>query len=96
MKGFLRKLSSTSIGCPDIPDDIVKKYSTVEERLKAAVEWNKKFCPGRMWTLEEVAQVSGVTRERIRQIEYQALRKIRNQYLKICRRDGLDPETLKV
>jgi DNA-directed RNA polymerase sigma subunit (sigma70/sigma32) len=33
--------------------------------------------PGRVYTLEEIAKASGVTRERIRQIEAKALRKVR-------------------
>ena len=35
------------------------------------------FVDGRVWTLEEVGQIYHVTRERIRQIEVKALRKLR-------------------
>ena len=36
------------------------------------------MCDGRTHTLEEVGQLFGVTRERIRQIENKAIRKLRH------------------
>ena len=49
-----------------------------EERLRSACIWVSENSPGRKLTLEEIGQVMGVTRERVRQIEAQALRKLRH------------------
>ena len=49
-----------------------------ERRLRLACLWISKNCPGRQLTLEEVGKVMGVTRERVRQIEAAALRKLRH------------------
>ncbi len=49
-----------------------------EERLRKACVWVSKNCPGRMLTLEEIGSIMGVTRERVRQIEVRALRKLRH------------------
>jgi RNA polymerase primary sigma factor len=46
--------------------------------LRTACLWVAEYCPGRQLTLEEVGQVMGVTRERVRQIEALALRKLRH------------------
>ena len=37
-----------------------------------------KLCLGGEYTLEEIAQKLGITRERVRQIEQNALKKLRN------------------
>ena len=86
-------MKATSIDCPDIPD-IKSQFDTVEERLQAAVEWTSEFCPQRQWTLAEIAEASGVTRERIRQIEFEALKKFRRKLTLILERDGVDPSTI--
>ena len=49
-----------------------------EERLRGACEWISKNDPGRCLTLEEISSIMGVTRERVRQLEAQALRKLRH------------------
>lgn len=49
-----------------------------EERLRKACVWVSRNCPGRMLTLEEIGEIMGVTRERVRQIEARALRKLRH------------------
>ena len=49
-----------------------------EERLRSACVWVAENSPGRQLTLEEIGQVMGVTRERVRQIEAHALRKLRH------------------
>ena len=51
---------------------------TPEERLRSACIWVAENSPGRQLTLEEIGIVMGVTRERVRQIEAQALRKLRH------------------
>lgn len=60
----------------------VKKIPTfggsVERRLRSACKWISKNEPGRCLTLEEIASIMGVTRERVRQLEAQALRKLRH------------------
>ena len=49
-----------------------------EERLRSACVWVAENAPGRQLTLEEIGHVMGVTRERVRQIEAHALRKLRH------------------
>ena len=49
-----------------------------DDRLRNACDWVALHCPGRQLTLEELGQIMGVTRERVRQIEARALRKLRH------------------
>ena len=49
-----------------------------DDRLRSACVWVAENSPGRRLTLEEIGQVMGVTRERVRQIEALALRKLRH------------------
>ena len=51
---------------------------TPEERLRSACIWVAENSPGRQLTLDEIGIVMGVTRERVRQIEAQALRQLRH------------------
>jgi len=46
---------------------------------------------GRPYTLQEIASVMGVTRERVRQIEEQGKRKLFAQLCKIARKEGENP-----
>lgn len=48
------------------------------DRLDQACIWAALHCPGRQFTLEEIGQLMGVTRERVRQIEAKALKKLRH------------------
>tara|TARA_Y100000004_G_C8868636_1_gene392251 strand:+ start:216 stop:440 length:225 start_codon:yes stop_codon:yes gene_type:complete len=41
-------------------------------------------------TLEEIADAMGVTKERVRQIEAQALRKFRRRFQQIIKNEGID------
>ena len=51
---------------------------STDERLRQACCWVSKQCPGRSLTLEQIGNIMGVSRERVRQIEAQALRKLRH------------------
>jgi len=46
--------------------------------MKVNQEKNMETTKGREYTLEEIAQILGITCERVRQIEMQALRKLRS------------------
>ena len=56
--------------------DIPKFKGSTDERLNKANIWAAENCPGREFTLEEIANLMGVTRERVRQIEIEALQKL--------------------
>lgn len=60
---------------------------TLTPREKRVIQLRFGFVDGKQWTLEEVGQEFNVTRERIRQIEAKALRKL-NHY---ARRSKLMP-----
>ncbi len=79
-------LDSISLQSPDRSN---KKLTMVDLKLRAMVEESE---PGRSYTLQEIADVVGVSRERIRQIEDQGLRKLRNKLYKIIKADGLSKE----
>lgn len=51
---------------------------STDERLRQACCWVSTRCPGRSLTLEQIGNIMGVSRERVRQIEAQALRKLRH------------------
>ena len=51
---------------------------STDERLRKACCWVSEFCPGRTLTLVQIGQIMEVSRERVRQIEAQAVRKLRH------------------
>jgi RNA polymerase primary sigma factor len=67
-----------SIDLKPIELDLPKFQGTSEERLRSACVWIADNSPGRQLTLEEIGKIMGVTRERVRQIEALALRKLRH------------------
>ena len=67
-------------------EDLAEVLCTLSPRERDVLRLRFGMDDGRQRTLEEVGQLFGVTRERIRQIEAKALRKLRHQTLeRICR-----------
>ena len=61
-----------------LKDEISEVLSTLTEREEKVIRLRFGLEDGKSRTLEEVGQMFGVTRERIRQIEAKALRKLRH------------------
>ena len=59
-------------------DEIAEVLLTLTEREEKVIRLRFGLDDGKSKTLEEVGQIFGVTRERIRQIEAKALRKLRH------------------
>ena len=61
-----------------LKDEISSVLETLTEREEKVIRLRFGLDDGKSKTLEEVGQIFGVTRERIRQIEAKALRKLRH------------------
>ena len=61
-----------------MPPDTQEILDTLTEREADVLRMRFGMYDGRTHTLEEVGQIFGVTRERIRQIENKAIRKLRH------------------
>ncbi|MDI3516003.1 MAG: polymerase primary sigma factor [Thermotogota bacterium] len=61
-----------------VREEIEKILNTLSSREKAVLKMRYGLIDGKSKTLEEVGQIFNVTRERIRQIEVKALRKLRH------------------
>ena len=59
-------------------EDLENVLNTLTPRERDVVRMRYGFDDGRMKTLEEIGSLFAVTRERIRQIEAKALRKLRH------------------
>lgn len=59
--------------------DLEKVLDTLNPREKQVVRWRFGLDDGRMKTLQEIGELMGVSRERIRQIESCAFRKLKNK-----------------
>ncbi|CAL5398330.1 unnamed protein product [Camellia sinensis] len=59
--------------------DLEKVLDTLNPREKQVVRWRFGLVDGRMKTLQEIGELMGVSRERIRQIESCAFRKLKNK-----------------
>lgn len=62
----------------DLKKSIDNIIASLSHREQEVIKYRFGFFDGREWTLEEVGGIYGVTRERIRQIELKAIRKIKN------------------
>ncbi|KAJ0013692.1 hypothetical protein Pint_20830 [Pistacia integerrima] len=60
-------------------DDLEKVLDSLNPREKQVVRWRFGLDDGRMKTLQEIGELMGVSRERIRQIESCAFRKLKNK-----------------
>lgn len=59
--------------------DLEKVLDTLNPREKQVVRWRFGLEDGRMKTLQEIGEMMGVSRERVRQIESCAFRKLKNK-----------------
>ncbi len=72
-----------------LKEQVVSILNSLSEREREVLEMRFGLKDGQSHTLEEVGQFFGVTRERIRQIEAKALRKLRHPYRSRKLRDYL-------
>lgn len=59
--------------------DLAKVLNSLNPREKQVITWRYGLEDGRMKTLQEIGELMGVSRERIRQIESCAFRKLKNK-----------------
>ncbi|ACI19342.1 sigma-70 family RNA polymerase sigma factor [Dictyoglomus thermophilum] len=62
----------------DIRREIERALDALSEREREILKWRYGFKDGKPRTLEEVGKLFNITRERVRQIEERALRKLRH------------------
>ena len=72
---------------PEVLDTIL---GTLEDREGDVIKYRYGLMDGEPRTLEEVGQIFGLTKERIRQIEAKALRKLRNPFRAKLLRETFD------
>ena len=78
------------MGCSkSIPTAKAPKLTPVDVKLRLMVSVAE---PGRSYTLQEIADVVGVSRERVRQLEFAALRRLRRKMKKLMKDDNLNEE----
>jgi RNA polymerase primary sigma factor len=70
--------------------DLQSVLATLSEREASITRLRFGLTDGRPRTLDEIGQVHGVTRERIRQIEFKAMAKLRHPARSRILRDYLD------
>lgn len=59
--------------------DLQKVLDTLNPRERQVIRWRFGLEDGRMKTLQEIGELMSVSRERIRQIESSAFRKLKNK-----------------
>ena len=60
-------------------EDLEKVIDSLNERERLVIRWRFGLDDGRMKTLQEIGDLMGVSRERVRQIESYAFRKLKNK-----------------
>ncbi len=73
-----------------LADDIVKVLDTLTQKEKAVIQLRFGIDSGQERTLEEVGRMLRITRERVRQLEFRALKKLRHPERAIKLKDYLD------
>jgi RNA polymerase primary sigma factor len=81
---------ATSVTHELLREDIIEVMAALSPRERDVLRLRFGLDDGRQRTLEEVGQLFGVTRERIRQIEAKALRKLRHPNRSRRLRDYID------
>lgn len=59
--------------------DLNKVLNSLNPREKQVIRWRFGLEDGRMKTLQEIGELMGISRERVRQIESCAFRKLKNK-----------------
>ncbi|XP_058785734.1 RNA polymerase sigma factor sigB [Vicia villosa] len=59
--------------------DLEKVLDSLKPREKQVIRWRYGMDDGRMKSLQEIGEMMGVTRERVRQLESRAFRKLKNK-----------------
>jgi RNA polymerase primary sigma factor len=73
-----------------LADDILKVLDTLTQKEKAVIQLRFGIDSGQERTLEEVGRMLRITRERVRQLEFRALKKLRHPERAVKLRDYLD------
>ena len=76
---------------PDSGRNSTKAMRRADRKLAKFAE---KAEDGKCYTLQETAEAMGVTRERVRQIEARALKKLRGRLGQIFRNEDITPEDI--
>lgn len=73
-----------------LAEDIIKVLDTLTQKEKAVIQLRFGIDSGQERTLEEVGRMLRITRERVRQLEFRALKKLRHPDRAIKLKDYLD------
>jgi RNA polymerase primary sigma factor len=73
-----------------LADDILRVLDTLTQKEKAVIQLRFGIDSGQERTLEEVGRMLRITRERVRQLEFRALKKLRHPERAVKLRDYLD------
>ena len=73
-----------------LADDILKVLDTLTQKEKAVIQLRFGIDSGQERTLEEVGRMLRITRERVRQLEFRALKKLRHPERAVKLKDYLD------